>query len=360
MRDGGDDPSHGGLGEPETERFIGRRDLTTWSAPARRVVTLVLRAFRNVPALRVLLLTSAIGAGIAILLTWAAEEIYDSVKAADGLARLDEPALELAIRLRTPQNVDVALFITNLGGAIGLTIISVVILATMTIRWRSRTPLVLLTIGAAGSLLMTAVGKELVGRARPPVAQAVPPYETTAAFPSGHALNNTVVACLIAYLLLLHLSSRLWRTVSVVIAVAWFVTIGLTRVFLGYHWLTDVLAGWLLGLAWAATVITCHRLYLTVERQRSEPPRRPVQATVGKRPPETLRSDPEGAAPPEPTAVGPLSSLHVPNPPTCRPFGFGLPLERQKPSVRPADNRRLLPTQYSGPEPFAQHLARIQ
>jgi len=78
-----------------------------------------------------------------------------------------------------------------------------------------------------------------------------------------------VVACLVAYLLLLHLTSRLWRIVSMALAVVWFVTIGLTRVFLGYHWLTDVMAGWLLGLAWTAMVITCHRLYLTVRREQS-------------------------------------------------------------------------------------------
>ena len=62
-----------------------------------------------------LLVTAAVGAGIALLLNWAAEEIYDSVKAADGLSSLDEPVLELAISLRTPQNVAVAQFITNLG-----------------------------------------------------------------------------------------------------------------------------------------------------------------------------------------------------------------------------------------------------
>jgi membrane-associated phospholipid phosphatase len=77
-----------------------------------------------------------------------------------------------------------------------------------------------------------------------------------------------VVACLVAYLLLLHLTSLLWRIVSVKLAVVWFLMIGLTRVFLGYHWLTGVMAGWLLGLAWTAIVITCHRLYLILRREQ--------------------------------------------------------------------------------------------
>lgn len=220
----------------------------------------------------VLVVTAAVGAGIAVLLTWAVQTVYEAVKQSDGLASLDQPVLELAVSLRTPQNVAIAQFLTNLGGAIGLTVITLVIVTIMTLRWRSATPVVLLGIGTAGSLLMTLVGKAAVGRVRPPEAYAVPPYKTTPSFPSGHALNNTVVACLVAYLLLLHLTSLLWRIVSVVVAVCWFVTIGLTRVFLGYHWLTDVIAGWLLGLAWVVIVITCHRLYLTVEQVRRGPP----------------------------------------------------------------------------------------
>jgi undecaprenyl-diphosphatase len=265
----GAEPPPQGLNQSTTEQFVGGRDLTRWSRAGGWFVAVILRLSRYVSANTVLVVTSAIGAGLFILLTWASAEVYEDVKASDGLSKLDVPVLNLSVSLRTPQNVAVVQFFTDLGGALKLTIITVVVVTIMVVRWRSWTPLVLTAIGASGSLLMTVVGKQLVGRARPPLAYAVPPYESSPSFPSGHTLNSTVIASLVAYLLLLHLTSLIARILSVALAVAWFVAMGLSRVFLGYHWLTDVLVGWMLGLAWVVVVITCHRLYLTVQRTRS-------------------------------------------------------------------------------------------
>jgi undecaprenyl-diphosphatase len=41
---------------------------------------------------------------------------------------------------------------------------------------------------------------------------------------------------------------------------------GFSRIFLGHHWLTDVVFAWLLGFAWVALLITAHRMYLAVRR----------------------------------------------------------------------------------------------
>ncbi len=128
----------------------------------------------------------------------------------------------------------------------------------------------LMLVTVAGSLSMTLVGKAVVGRLRPPQVDAVPPFESSPSFPSGHALNSTTIAGMIAYLLLLHLRRRAGRVLTVVLAAAWAVSIGLSRVFLGHHWLTDVMVGWALGAAWLAVVVTAHRIFLTVRHARPE------------------------------------------------------------------------------------------
>lgn len=65
---------------------------------------------------------------------------------------------------------------------------------------------------------MTIAGKQLIGRARPPLADAVPPYEYSPSFPSGHSLNALVIAGIVAYLLLLRQRRRGSRVLTVTVA----------------------------------------------------------------------------------------------------------------------------------------------
>ncbi|GAA3697791.1 hypothetical protein GCM10022204_12430 [Microlunatus aurantiacus] len=254
---------------PHEER-IGDRDLTRWPSWAGRgLVRLVSRVARNVSAHGVLYLTAAVGLVLIAGLTAVSAGLYDAVVEQDGVSQLDQPVLNQAIADRTPTNTWVLTQFTHLGGPVGMTIIASLITVIMVWRWRSRTPLFLMLIAVAGSLTLTTVGKAVVGRSRPPLSEAVPPYEYAFSFPSGHALNSTVIAGMVAYLLVRRLRTRWARTLAVVVAVLWAVAMGVSRVFLGHHWLTDVIVGWSLGAAWLAVVITAHRLFLTLRAARA-------------------------------------------------------------------------------------------
>jgi membrane-associated phospholipid phosphatase len=253
---------------------IGARDLGHWRSAAGRLIVTVVRAAALVIVRLVrlslanvaLTLTLVIGGTIAVLLTHAAGEVYESVVATEGVARLDEPVLDIMVGLRTPV-LDLWLTrFTDLGGPIGMSLLATALVLAMALVWRRRTPVVLMVAAAAGSLLMTVTGKDLTGRARPPIELAVPPLETSASFPSGHTLNATVVLGLVTYLLLIRLTSTRGRLLAALGAALFVLAMGVSRVYLGHHWLSDVIAAWLFGLGWLAIVVTAHRITITLGR----------------------------------------------------------------------------------------------
>ena len=197
------------------EESIGGRDLTRWPTPVGRGLVRVAAALAaNVSANSVLYITAAVGLAFVIGLTAAGAGIYDAVIEHDGISGLDQPALDESIALRTATNTQLLTWFTHLGGPVGMTIIASVITVAMALRWRSRTPLILMLIAVTGSLTMTTVGKAIVGRIRPPLTEAVPPYEYAFSFPSGHALNSTVIAGMVAYLLVRRLRTPLARAAA--------------------------------------------------------------------------------------------------------------------------------------------------
>jgi membrane-associated phospholipid phosphatase len=249
------------------EESIGSRDLTRWPTPVGRgLIRVVANLAAHVSANSVLYITASIGLALVVALTAAGAEIYDAVAEHDGISGLDQPVLDESIALRTDTNTQLVTWFTHLGGAMGMTLITSAITIAMVWRWRSRTPLILMITAVAGSLTMTIVGKAIVGRVRPPLTEAVPPYEYAFSFPSGHALNSTVIGGVVVYLLIRRLRTRWARAAAVIAGLTWALAMGLSRVFLGHHWLTDVIFAWLLGAAWLALLITSHRLFLTIRR----------------------------------------------------------------------------------------------
>jgi undecaprenyl-diphosphatase len=197
------------------------------------------------------------------------DETYQAVQVGDGLARIDQPLLDWMVAHRTTALDATITFFTDIGSTKILPILTTLVVVGLAWWWRSWTPIVLMAVAAAGSVAMTEAGKDLAGRARPPQRLSVPPYETTPSFPSGHTLNSTVIAIILAYLVLLHVRSRLGRTVTVALLAVYALAMGMSRVFLGHHWFTDVVAGFVAGTAWAIVVILAHRLLLRIQYQRA-------------------------------------------------------------------------------------------
>ncbi|CAL9633786.1 phosphatase PAP2 family protein [Streptomyces sp. Tu 3180] len=100
--------------------------------------------------------------------------------------------------------------------------------------------------------------KAAVDRARPVWPDPVDSAHY-AAFPSGHAMTATVVCGLLLWLLHRHGVSRPVRHAALFLAVLSVTGVGLTRVWLGVHWPTDVLGGWLLGALVVAAAVLVHR-----------------------------------------------------------------------------------------------------
>ena len=267
--EGNGQPGQGVRGEVQQDRFVAGQDLTRWKSPIGRFLAATAqRITKFLGPYAALVITLAVGLIVAVTLAVTFGEVYESVIEADGVAGLDHPVLEAAKSIRSPALDAATTAYTNIGGTVGMPIIAVGIMILLAARRKSWTPVILMLTAGLGSLLMTILGKPLFGRTRPDLSDAIPPYEHSASFPSGHSLNSIVIAGIVAYLVILRLKTARARVLTIVIASVFALTMGLSRVYLGHHWLTDVLAAWALGIAWLALVITAHRLYLTVRTRR--------------------------------------------------------------------------------------------
>jgi membrane-associated phospholipid phosphatase len=129
--------------------------------------------------------------------------------------------------------------------------------------------LVMMTVGFAGSTLLFLLLSNLIARPRPPTQIWI--IEKIPGFPSGHAIAVIVFYGLMAYLLASKVSSVFWKVVVVAAAIFIMIFVGFTRIFTGGHYLTDVLAGYAVGIAWAGLIYTLIELYYQKRRSRIGP-----------------------------------------------------------------------------------------
>lgn len=164
---------------------------------------------------------------------------------------------------RTPAGGVLVTAFTNLGQTLPMLVIGVITTAILCARYRRAQVWLVMVIVPIGSVGLTESLKAIFRLARPDVVGAVAPFEDSYSFPSGHTLNSTAIIGALAYLTC-WLVRRAWVRVAAVAAVtAWAMAMGLSRVYLGHHWPSDVLLGWTLGLTWLLMVAWSHQSWLS-------------------------------------------------------------------------------------------------
>jgi undecaprenyl-diphosphatase len=178
----------------------------------------------------------------------------------------------LLLSLRNPQDIsdplgprwleEVMRDVTAFGGTGPLAFITIACCLYLLLRRRLRTA-VFVFLAIAGGQLMSSLLKAGFERPRPDL---VPHGMTvyTASFPSGHAMMTAIVYLTLAALLARSESRNRLKAFLLLLAVSVTLLVGVSRVYLGVHWPSDVLGGWMIGSAWAAG---CWSLAVLLQRR---------------------------------------------------------------------------------------------
>lgn len=174
----------------------------------------------------------------------------------EGRIRFDETVLlalrqpgNPAIPLGPPWMPQVMQDLTALGGAAVLTLLSLSVVGFLLLERKGRIAL-LVVASIAGGLLLAGALKSGFHRPRPSVVPHLT-TETTTSFPSGHSMLSAVTYLTLGTLLARHYRDHRLKIFFLAAAVGISFLVGLSRVYLGVHYPTDVLAGWCAGTAWA-------------------------------------------------------------------------------------------------------------
>ncbi len=198
------------------------------------------------PAARLVL-----GLGVFVLLGWGVGELWTSV-----VGSVDLNAIRDVAAQRTAALTDVARIVTWAGSAFLLVPLALIACVAL-LRAGLRREALAVALSLGGARLIFNWVKLLVSRPRPPVEhlQAV----TGSSFPSGHATQASAFWLSLVFVLPAAGASAKLTRVAAGVALVIVLTVAASRVYLGVHYPSDVVAGMLLGAGWATYVSRCLR-----------------------------------------------------------------------------------------------------
>jgi undecaprenyl-diphosphatase len=140
--------------------------------------------------------------------------------------------------------------LTALGGATVLGLVVATVVGFLLLQGRRRTALAVLITALSGELV-NATMKHAFNRPRPTVVPHLREVFTTS-FPSGHAMESAIVYLTLGAMLMRVADRRVTKLYCLAVAMLLTVIVGVSRVWLGVHYPTDVIGGWMIGFVWAS------------------------------------------------------------------------------------------------------------
>jgi undecaprenyl-diphosphatase len=180
-------------------------------------------------------------------------KLADSVRETDFVVRADQHTLNFILDHRADWISRVARLVTQVGSTWVVTVV-IVVAATILLRRHRYLDAGFVAVSSIGTAILVAIAKQIIGRPRPAVSHRRV-AATGAAFPSGHAAQS--VACYGALAVIVVIATRRtkirWSASLGAVTIA--LIVGTSRVYLGVHWPSDVVSGWLLASGWLLMLI---------------------------------------------------------------------------------------------------------
>lgn len=205
---------------------------------------LALRESKKVSIMTVFL---ASGLGIVGIFIWLFAELSEELLHHE-LTSFDNGVVNLFKEIETSTIDRLYLVITELGSVWFVTTLSIFLVAFLAIKLKDRWGILFFLLSVGGSGALTWLLKQLYQRGRPSINQDIDAIGYS--FPSGHSMGSLVFYGFIAYLVLRSNRSRVMKYISVIGLSGLIILIGTSRIYLGAHFPSDVLAGYFAGMVW--------------------------------------------------------------------------------------------------------------
>jgi undecaprenyl-diphosphatase len=173
----------------------------------------------------------------------------------------DKAVISVVQGWESPALTGMMKFFTNIGTGLPIVLISLAIMAVLYVFFRHRRELILFACVVIGSALLNTLLKVVFHRARPTLHRL---YEASGfSFPSGHAMAAFSLYGVLAFLLWKHVSHASGRVLVILIAAVLILAIGVSRVYLGVHYPSDIIGGYLASGFWLALSVWLYRRFWT-------------------------------------------------------------------------------------------------